>query len=90
MKAQFVTDYPAVAPLFSPGQKVKVRATAPLGHIRTPFYIRGHVGEVERLCADARLAGELFGWEPEEAMDLIRADGHYAHLFAKQAWELGG
>ena len=48
--AQFATDYPAVAPLFRPGQKVKVRASAPLGHIRTPFYIRGHVGEIERLC----------------------------------------
>ena len=50
MSPQFVTDYPALAPLFRPGQKVKVRAGAPLGHIRTPFYIRGHVGEIERLC----------------------------------------
>ena len=27
-----------------------MRATAPLGHIRTPFYIRGHVGVIERFC----------------------------------------
>jgi nitrile hydratase len=50
VQPQFATDYPAVAPRFDVGEKVKVRATAPLGHIRTPFYIRGHVGEIERLC----------------------------------------
>jgi nitrile hydratase len=50
MGPQFVTDYPAVKPLFSTGDRVRVRKSAPLGHIRTPFYIRGHVGEIERLC----------------------------------------
>jgi nitrile hydratase subunit beta len=35
---------------FAPGARVRVRNTAPLGHIRTPFYIRGHEGVVERLC----------------------------------------
>jgi nitrile hydratase len=52
VQPQFATDYPAVAPRFKVGDKVKVRATAPLGHIRTPFYIRGHVGEIERLCGN--------------------------------------
>jgi nitrile hydratase len=47
---QFVTDHAAVPPEFRPGEKVRVRKSAPLGHIRTPFYIRGHVGEIERLC----------------------------------------
>lgn len=50
MQPQFLTKYPAVPPTFDIGQKVRVRKTAPLGHIRTPFYIRGCVGEVERLC----------------------------------------
>ncbi|MGH8668141.1 MAG: SH3-like domain-containing protein [Burkholderiales bacterium] len=46
-----MTDYAAsVPPRFQVGQLVKVRNTAPLGHIRTPFYIRGHVGAIERLC----------------------------------------
>jgi len=35
---------------FQPGDRVTVRNTAPLGHIRTPFYIRGHSGTIERLC----------------------------------------
>ena len=50
MQPQFVTKYPAVAPAFEVGEKVKVRAAAPLGHIRTPFYIRGKTGTIERCC----------------------------------------
>jgi hypothetical protein len=50
VQPQFVTSYASVAPRFRAGERVKVRAAAPLGHIRTPFYIRGHVGTIERLC----------------------------------------
>jgi len=35
---------------FRPGDCVRVRAAHPPGHIRTPYYCRGHVGVVERLC----------------------------------------
>ena len=35
---------------FSPGDKVKVLSTHPPGHRRTPYYIRGKTGEVERVC----------------------------------------
>jgi nitrile hydratase len=35
---------------FRPGDRVRVRAAYPPGHIRTPHYCRGHVGVVERLC----------------------------------------
>ncbi len=35
---------------FKPGDRVAVRKTYPLGHIRTPFYIRGHAGTIERIC----------------------------------------
>lgn len=51
MQPQFVTQYASSVPArFKAGERVRVRAAAPLGHIRTPFYIRGHVGTVERLC----------------------------------------
>jgi nitrile hydratase len=40
----------AVAQRFRPGDRVRVRAAHPPGHIRTPWYIRGHTGVVERLC----------------------------------------
>lgn len=52
MNAAFVTDYPAVAVKFLPGDRVRVRKAAPLGHIRTPFYIRGQCGEIERYCGN--------------------------------------
>jgi nitrile hydratase len=40
----------AVAPHFHPGDAVRVRFADPPGHIRTPWYIRGQVGVIERLC----------------------------------------
>ena len=50
MTPQYATSYPALPARFAIGERVKVRAAAPLGHIRTPFYIRGQIGEIERLC----------------------------------------
>ncbi|MGE5791632.1 MAG: SH3-like domain-containing protein [Bacteroidota bacterium] len=35
---------------FRAGDRVRVRAAYPPGHIRTPYYCRGHVGVIERLC----------------------------------------
>lgn len=31
---------------FAPGTRVRVRAWCPPGHVRTPWYSRGHVGEI--------------------------------------------
>ena len=44
---------------FAPGERVNVRRAYPPGHIRTPFYIRGKSGIVERLCGDFRNPEEL-------------------------------
>jgi len=35
---------------FREGDRVRVRRIFPLGHIRTPWYIRGCTGVVERIC----------------------------------------
>jgi hypothetical protein len=40
----------AVEPRFLPGDRVSVRVASPIGHVRTPYYIRGKSGLVERLC----------------------------------------
>jgi nitrile hydratase len=40
----------AVAAHFREGDRVQVRDTDPPGHVRTPHYIRGHIGVIERLC----------------------------------------
>jgi len=39
-----------VAARFAPGARVRVRRADPPGHLRTPWYCRGHVGTIERLC----------------------------------------
>ena len=36
--------------LFSAGDKVEVSASNPPGHRRTPYYIRGKTGIIERSC----------------------------------------
>jgi nitrile hydratase len=38
------------APRFRPGEPVRVRRGDAPGHIRTPAYVRGHAGVVERIC----------------------------------------
>ena len=48
-----------VAPRFAPGDKVCVRAMYPLGHVLTPFYIRGRRGVIERMCGTYRNPEEL-------------------------------
>lgn len=35
---------------YSVGAKVRVKKAAPIGHVRTPAYCRGHVGVIERFC----------------------------------------
>ncbi len=40
----------AVEARFRPGDRVGVRVAFPPGHVRTPYYIRGKAGVVERLC----------------------------------------
>ena len=37
---------------FKPGDRIRVRMDDPPGHIRTPYYIRGKVGWVERVYGE--------------------------------------
>lgn len=37
-------------PRFAPGDRVVVRCGLPPGHIRTPRYVQGKIGIVERIC----------------------------------------
>jgi nitrile hydratase subunit beta len=37
-------------PRFECGDHVRVRDAHPPGHVRTPTYVRGHTGVVERFC----------------------------------------
>lgn len=37
---------------FNVGEKVRVRDAHPMGHLRTPRYIMGKAGVVERICGE--------------------------------------
>jgi nitrile hydratase len=47
MSAEASDAWPA---RFGPGDRVRVRMAHPPGHLRTPSYVRGRRGAVERLC----------------------------------------
>ena len=46
----FPPPYPVADPRFTPGQVVRVRTGIAPGHIRTPWYLRGCTGRIERIC----------------------------------------
>ena len=46
-------------PRFAPGQAVVVAARESAGHVRTPRYVRGKRGVVERVCGVFRNPEEL-------------------------------
>jgi len=64
-----------VCPCFSVGVRVRVRKAYPLGHIRTPYYIRGASGVIERLCGafgnPEELAQQRSG-EPKQPLYRVR------------------
>ncbi len=43
-----------MTPRFHPGEAVRVIDKASAGHVRTPRYIRGKCGVVERICGEFR------------------------------------
>jgi nitrile hydratase subunit beta len=49
----------AVAARFAPGARVRVRRADPPGHVRTPWYCRGHTGVIERICGSFANPEEL-------------------------------
>ena len=48
----FPPPYPTGGGRFAPGDAVRVRQGDGPGHIRTPWYLRGKLGRVERICGD--------------------------------------
>ena len=65
----------STSPRFKPGDRVRVRKVDSIGHIRTPHYIRGKDGVVERFAGYFRNPEELaYGrsGEPKRALYRIR------------------
>ena len=65
----------AAAPAFEPGERVHVRKVDAPGHIRTPHYIRGSTGVIERFVGFFKNPEELaYGRSglPERALYRVR------------------
>jgi hypothetical protein len=77
---------PAPAARFSVGDRVRVRVTHPPGHRRTPSYIRGKVGEIERICGEFPNPEELaYGFDGEPRRTLYRVRFMQADVWAHYA-----
>ena len=67
---------------FAPGDRVRVRLAHPPGHIRTPYYVRGKAGVVERICGSFRNPEELaFGRDGKPARPLYRVNFEQRELW---------
>ena len=67
------TDAPARR--FNVGERVRVKRAFPPGHRRTPFYIRGKSGIIERVCGSFPNPEELaygFSGEPKRVLYRVR------------------
>ena len=73
MKASAYTDAPSR--LFNTGDAVRVKKSFPPGHRRTPLYIRGQRGVVERVCGTFPNPEELaygFTGEPKRVLYRVK------------------
>ena len=73
MKASAYTEAPVRR--FNVGDRVRVKRSFPPGHRRTPYYIRGKHGVVERVCGAFPNPEELaygFDGEPKRVLYRVR------------------
>ena len=66
---------PAPERRFNPGERVRVKASYPPGHRRTPWDIRGKAGVIERVCGTFANPEELaygFSGEPKRVLYRVR------------------
>jgi len=69
----------APARRFGRGDRVRVKQTHPPGHRRTPHYIRGKPGVIERVCGAFANPEELaygFDGEPKRVLYRVRFRQH--------------
>ena len=79
-----------MTPRFKPGDAVTVRRAYPPGHIRTPHYIRGKSGVVERICGSFANPEELaYGRNGLPAQPLYRVRFTQAQVWPDYAGTAG-
>lgn len=75
---------------FQPGQTVHVRKVDSLGHIRTPHYIRGRTGVIERFVGFFKNPEELaYGRSGEPRCALYRVRFVQSHVWPDYAGAAG-
>ena len=75
-----------VAPRFRAGDAVRVRDADAAGHVRTPRYIRGKAGVVERCCGNFRNPEALaYAREGLPRVPLYRVRFRMAHVWPDYA-----
>jgi hypothetical protein len=73
---------PAPGHRFAVGDKVRVKRSFPPGHRRTPYYIRGKQGVIERICGAFPNPEELaYGFDGEPAKVLYRVRFAQKHVW---------
>ena len=67
---------------FAPGDRVAIRHSVSPGHVRTPYYVRGRVGVIERVCGPYPNPEELaYGRDGLPARRLYRVRLRQADLW---------
>ena len=80
----------ALRPKFAAGTRVRVRKVDSQGHIRTPHYIRGKSGVVERFVGRFRNPEELaYGRSGEPKVALYRVRFAQSHVWPDYAGATG-
>ena len=69
-------------PRFAPGDAVRIRDNHTPGHVRIPWFVRHHVGVVERFCGSHANPEDL-GYGDREGP---RVDLYRVHLKQRALW----
>ncbi len=82
----FEPPYDPGNPAFRPGQPVRIKLGSAPGHVRTPWYLRGKPGVVERVCGAFANPEELaYGRDGLPARVLYRV-----RFSMDEIWDNGG
>ena len=83
----FASSYtPAPGHRFDVGDRVVVKRAFPPGHRRTPYYIRGKQGVIERICGAYPNPEELaYGFDGEPKKVLYRVRFPQRHVWPRYA-----
>ena len=77
---------PAPDHRYNVGDRVRVKSVYPPGHRRTPAYIRGKTGEIERICGAFPNPEELaYGFDGEPKKVLYRVRFSQKHVWPRYA-----